>query len=275
MAKKIEIEFISTDEMICMLRAALEIEMDATNRVETGRDEKDEKFEAAQYWARMVYGYNMIEQGLKGLLHIEGNTDEAEKAGHQLHQAYSNLSGKTQKALETQYEDYIEMTMQTWDGEPLESLDDFLKELDGDGRGSFNWRYLLTQKPKGKTARKVHPTMMHEVIIGIIHAMHCSIEEGDMSAQNFSKRQQRRALNLYNIHSVRELKKRAEKKLKKKFKIAKRERRHEGTGFAIIEEGTEAPAIVLEYHEGIKSWCWRMHSGTFRELIYTSEVDPV
>lgn len=135
--------------------------------------------ELAQAWGYVVAGYFLIEQGLKGILHVRGV--EPPKT-HALSVLFEALRPEDQEVLREYYNDF-RSTFPGMSSFPLATLDEFLVNLDG-GRnsrghyiGSFDWRYFLTEEGSGAPIPRVSINAMHEIVYACIQLL-ISIGQG-------------------------------------------------------------------------------------------------
>ena len=129
-------------------------------------------FEVTQGWGYVVAGYFLIEQSLKGLLHVRGK-EEVPKT-HSLSELFDLLGGGDQETLREYYADYpttIEGKLDA-DALPFKTLDAFLVNLDGNQHGghmgSLDWRYFPIAKPKSQKMPIVAIDLLHEIAYGCI-----------------------------------------------------------------------------------------------------------
>ena len=149
--------------------------------------------ELAQAWGYVVAGYCLIEQGLKGILHVRGIEPPRT---HALSVLFEALRAEDQEVLRQYYNDF-RGTFPGMTSFPLATLDEFLVNLDGSqnsrGRyvGSFDWRYFLTEMGSEASIPRVSINAMHEIVYGCIQLLR-SIDRGedDPSGSTYSWRLQ-------------------------------------------------------------------------------------
>lgn len=136
--------------------------------------------ELAQAWGYVVAGYFLIEQGLKGVLHMRGV--EPPKT-HALAVLFKALRAEDQDVLRKYYDDF-RGAFPGMTSFPLATLDEFLVNLDG-GRnsrghylGSFDWRYFLTEERSSASMPHISINAMHEIVFGCIQ-LAISVDRGD------------------------------------------------------------------------------------------------
>jgi len=143
-------------------------------------------YEAAQAWGYVVAAYSLLEQGFKAILHTRGKTPPKT---HALSVLFAELPLEDQDILRAYYDDF----RQTFPGMrsfPLDTLDDFLVNLDGERNshrgyvGSFDWRYFLTEEGTGTSIPLVNINIMHEIVYGCV-ALIEAIQKGDDQAGRF------------------------------------------------------------------------------------------
>lgn len=145
--------------------------------------------EAAQGWGYVVAGYALVEQAFKGLLHLR---EEVAPLTHSLSKLFDLLDQSDREILREYYSDYknsSEANLRTF---PLETLDDFLENLDGDANkrgdhlGSFDWKYFLIEEHRSRRMPLVSVDYLHEVTYAAI-AIAESIVTGNCDPRQFTK----------------------------------------------------------------------------------------
>ena len=127
--------------------------------------------EAAQGWGYVVAGYALVEQSFKALLHLR---EKNVPARHSLSNLFGLLDQSDQAILREYYADYRATADRGLSAFPFDSLDDFLKDLDGDANtrgdhiGSFDWRYFLIEQHRSQRMPLVSVDYLHEVAYGCI-----------------------------------------------------------------------------------------------------------
>ena len=127
--------------------------------------------EVAQAWGFVVAGYFLVEESFKALLHVQG---KAVPAKHSLGMLFAELDPADQQLLRVYYSDYRETG--GWPRTfPIETLDEFLANLDGDPNqrgtdhvGSFDWRYFLIEEARSAKMPMVSVEFLHETAFGCI-----------------------------------------------------------------------------------------------------------
>ena len=130
--------------------------------------------EAAQGWGYVVAGYALVEQSLKALLHLR---EKDVPARHSLSKLFDLLEQSDQTILREYYADYRATADRGLSAFPFDSLDDFLRNLDGgankrgDHIGSFDWRYFLIEEHRSQRMPLVSVDYLHEVAYGCIRTV--------------------------------------------------------------------------------------------------------
>ena len=143
--------------------------------------------EAAQAWGYVVAGYFLLEQGFKAILHLRGKKPPKV---HALSVPFAELPPDDQDQLRAHYHDFRH-TFSGMRSFPLETLDDFLVNLDGARNsrghyvGSFDWRYFLTEEGTGTVMPLVSINIMHEIVYGCA-VLFESIHKGNDDARRFT-----------------------------------------------------------------------------------------
>lgn len=125
--------------------------------------------EAAQGWGYVVAGYALVEQAFKALLHLR---EEVAPPTHSLLKLFELLDQSDQEVLREYYSDYKFSSEGYLRAFPFETLDDFLRNLDGDTNkrgdriGSFDWRYYLIEEQRSPQMPLVSVDYLHEVAYG-------------------------------------------------------------------------------------------------------------
>jgi len=138
--------------------------------------------EIAQGWGFVVAGYFLIEEALKALLHVRKK--KVEKI-HHLSDLFKQLDERDQPVFREYYTDYRSTIGGKRGKFPFESLDDFLKNLDGykkDGykkARAFDWRYFLIEKRQSQEMPLVSIDYMHEIVYGCIRIIECANSDHD------------------------------------------------------------------------------------------------
>ena len=117
----------------------------------------------------VVVAYHLIEKGLKSVARKDGGNPPSGPGGHVLCVSFDEVGKKSQSTLKELYKDFIQVSpISGGFREKYPDLDSFLKNLDGgSGKGSFDWRYLLTEEPKDQLP-DVCIDAMHEVADGCV-----------------------------------------------------------------------------------------------------------
>lgn len=128
--------------------------------------------ETAQGWGYVVAGYFLVEQSFKALLHVRGEKDVPKT--HSLSILFKKFDESDRKILREYYVDYRTNIGGKIGAFPFETLDDFLKNLDGDQNyrgnyiGSLIWRYFPIEEKQGQEMPMVSVDYLHEIIFGCI-----------------------------------------------------------------------------------------------------------
>ena len=156
--------------VLAWLDAALEKEKEKYAKCPVTRDMVP-GHEAAQSWGYVVAGYALVEQSFKALLHLR---EKDVPARHSLSKLFELLDKSDQAVLREYYADYKATADRGLNAFPYDSLDDFLKNLDGgenkrgDHIGSFDWRYFLIEEHRSERMPLVSVDYLHEVAYGCI-----------------------------------------------------------------------------------------------------------
>ena len=115
-------------------------------------------------------GYFLLEESFKALLFLRGCTEEKVPNKHSLTMLFGLLKPDDQDVLREYYSDYRATIGGYRSNLPFETLDDFLKNLDGGTKGeaigSFDWRYFLIEEAKSKRGPFISIHYLHEVVYG-------------------------------------------------------------------------------------------------------------
>lgn len=128
--------------------------------------------DAAQRWGYVVTGYFLLEEAFKALLFVRGERNVP--AIHSLSVLFNRLDTADQAVLREYYNDFKATIGGRVEVFPINSLDDFLLNLDGDKNsrgdhiGSFDWRYFLIEEKRSKEMPMVSVDYLHEVVYGCI-----------------------------------------------------------------------------------------------------------
>ena len=132
-------------------------------------------FEAANAWGYVVPGYFLIEESFKELLYLRGVTVPQK---HSLTILFDLLSPADQAILREYYSDYRSAIGGYRGSFPFNTLDEFLKNLDGnqnssgkDYVGSFDWRYFPIEESKSQQLPFISIDYLHEVAYGCIEIL--------------------------------------------------------------------------------------------------------
>ncbi len=124
---------------------------------------------AADAWGFIVVGYLLLEESLKALRHLHGQSIDPK---HSLTAQFKELPQCDKDALREYYSEYL-ATTHGYGEFPFETLDAFLTNLDGersnrgDFQGSVDWRYFLIENKVGDMP-SVSIEVLHEVIYGCV-----------------------------------------------------------------------------------------------------------
>ena len=172
-----KISFKDPWRILMWLDAALKQEKLKYEKAPVTRDLIPE-YEMAQGWGYVVAAYSLLEQSLKAQLFMSGKQVPAK---HSLTILFDLFELGDQVVLREYYTDY----RATADGMhefPFKTLDDFIKNLDGDPNkrgddriGSFDWRYSPIANAISQSMPTVSIDYLHEIIYGcnqMVHAAH-------------------------------------------------------------------------------------------------------
>ncbi len=132
----------------------------------------------AQGWGFVVAAYSLLEQSFKALLYMRGKQVPVK---HSLSDLFDQFETKDRGVLREYYSDY-KATAEGMGSFPFETLDDFIRNLDGDPNkrgidriGSLDWRYSPIADANSQTMPTVSIECLHEIIYGcnqMVHAAH-------------------------------------------------------------------------------------------------------
>ena len=149
--------------------------------------------ETVQGWGYVVTGYFLLESAFKALLSVRGKRDVPRI--HSFSALFEELGDTDKVALREYYNDYKAITREKIGAFPFDSLDDFLRNLDGDGnvrgnhKGSLIWRYYLTEEKRGEEVPLVSVDYLHEMAYGCIRIVeHVRNEEPELTQHTISQR---------------------------------------------------------------------------------------
>lgn len=175
------INFKSPKWIIILLNAALKKEKEKYTKSPVKRDLVPE-YESVEGWGYVVAGYSLVELSLKALLYVRKKERIPPK--HHLFNLFSLLSDDDKKYLREFYKDYqAAKEYQAAIGGmirefPFRSIDDFLKNLDGnENQGSFDWRYFIIEEKQGEVMPMVSIDYLHEIIFGCIRIIESVVED--------------------------------------------------------------------------------------------------
>ena len=159
-------------------------------------------YEVAQGWGYVIVGYFLLEQSFKALLHVRGKMVPTK---HSLLPLFNLLDDHDREILHEYYIDYRTNTGGKIGAFPFESLDDFLKNLDGDQNnrgnhiGSFDWRYFLIEEKQSQEMPLVSVDYLHEIGYGCIRIIEYVINGRFKPHQyTYSRRMQHKRQAKYN-----------------------------------------------------------------------------
>ena len=125
---------------------------------------------ALQGWGYVVVGYNLLEQGLKGIL---VQRPSVEPNGHDVKPLFDMLTDGQKEVLSRVYDDFLENFVLVYYDKPesdslrsqCPDVGSYLANLDG-GKGSVGWRYFLVEEcwPPPKLSVDV----LHEIVHGCV-----------------------------------------------------------------------------------------------------------
>ena len=125
--------------------------------------------EVAQAWGYVIAGYFLVEESFKALLYLRGKKVPTK---HSLTMLFNLFESDDKEILREYYTDYRETG--GWPKKfPIEILDEFLVNLDGDPNkrgddhiGSFDWRYFLIEEQRSAIMPMVSVEFLHEIAYG-------------------------------------------------------------------------------------------------------------
>ncbi|MCY4258704.1 MAG: hypothetical protein OXC91_00380, partial [Rhodobacteraceae bacterium] len=176
-----EINFKDTSDTLHSLETALRLEKVKLQKCPVIPDLVPDHV-SAQGWGYVLTAYFLVESALKALAFAHGS---GVRKIHSLSALFENLDRSDQNVLREYYTDYRATAPKTLGSSPYDSVDDFLRNLDGGGDGGRNeasstaWRYFLIEEPRSHDG--VMPTVsveyMHEIVYGCIALL--TIHEAD------------------------------------------------------------------------------------------------
>ena len=104
-------------------------------------------------------------------------------AKHPLSQLFDKMRDNDKTVLREYYADYKASIGGRIGEFPLESLDEFLVNLDGDENekggyfGSFDWRYFLIENNQSQVMPMVSVDYLHEIVFGCTRIVECVIND--------------------------------------------------------------------------------------------------
>lgn len=195
MARKIN--FKKPLHILHSLDTALKMEKEKYKGIPVGNDMVP-MHDGLRAWSYVVSGYFLVEQAFKGLLVMR---KKKVPQHHSLSRLFKRFN-KSDKAILREY--YTDFRSVIRDGHtyPYETLEDFLENLDGDLDeqsnqyvGSFDWRYMLLEKPRSGEIPFASIEFLHEVAYGairIIHHAHNKVEDPRHLTISWRKRWKRK-----------------------------------------------------------------------------------
>ena len=129
---------------------------------------------ALQAWSYVVVGYNLIEQGIKGVLvQRSGFELDDRKLKHKVKPLFDLLADEQREVLKRVYADFLEHFVSVcYDKPESDSLrsqcpdvGSYLANLD-EGMGSVGWRYFLIEE--GGPLPKLSVEVVHEIVHGCV-----------------------------------------------------------------------------------------------------------
>ena len=190
-----KIIYKSSAEIRAWLNMALEMEKKKYSTVPVTSDMSPHA-EVAQAWGYVVAGYFLMEQGFKAVLHMRG---VAPPKTHALHGLFIALPTEDQAALKVYYDDFFHASP-GMDSFPLTTLEEFLKNLDGESKnrdrhtGSLDWRYFPIEENSSPSMPLVCIDFMHEVVyacVWLIASIHNEDNEVDRGTYSWRLRRER------------------------------------------------------------------------------------
>ena len=131
--------------------------------------------ETAQGWGYVVAGYFLIEESFKVVLHLRNKQVPAKHSLTMLFELFESTD-QDEDVLREYYSDYRATIGGSRANLPFATLDEFLKNLDGDLNqrgsdyiGSFDWRYFPIEERRSQDMPLVSIDYLHEVSRGCIN----------------------------------------------------------------------------------------------------------
>lgn len=128
-------------------------------------------YEVAQVWGYVVNGYFLVEESFKAILLVR---KKKVPIVHSLSTLFDLFNQEDKDTLREYYADYRGAIGGNGGAYPFKTLDDFLKNLDGDQNnrgdhiGSFDWRYFLIEEKRSQQMPVVSVDYLHELVYGCI-----------------------------------------------------------------------------------------------------------
>lgn len=180
-----EINFKDTSDILDSLDTALRLEEEKIQKCPVTSDLVPDHVNA-QGWGYVLTAYFLVESALKALAFARGSRV---RKIHSLSTLFENLDRSGQNVLREYYTDYKATAPKTLGSFPYDSVDDFLRNLDGGADGGRNeawstaWRYFLIEEPCSHDS--VMPTVsveyMHEIVRGCIALLEIHESESSVS----------------------------------------------------------------------------------------------
>ena len=149
-------------------------------------------YETAQGSAYVVAGYFLIEESFKVILHLRNKQVPTK---HSLTVLFDSFEDTDKDVLREYYSDYRATVGGNMANFPFKTLDEFLKNLDGDRNerrtdhiGSFDWRYFPIEEHRSQEMPLVSIDYLHEVANGCVHIAQW-IYYGDFAPLNYTHSQ--------------------------------------------------------------------------------------
>ena len=163
MSKK-KVTYKDPKEASIWLDAALENERHKYVKAPVNHHEVVDEYIAADAWGFVALGYFLLEMSLKLQLHM---LQQQSRKTHSLLKLFQQLPEKHRHTLSEYYDDFRSNSGGNNAGFPFETLEKYLKDLDGQNdKGFSDWRYYLIEEKQGLQIPIVSIQFLHEIIYG-------------------------------------------------------------------------------------------------------------
>ena len=166
------IQFKDPRRAIAWLKAALDKEREKYEQCPVLPDMVP-GYETAQGWGYVVASYFLIEESFKVILHLRKKQVPTK---HSLTLLFDSFESTDKDVLREYYSDYCATVGGNMANFPFTTLDEFLKNLDGDPNergtdhiGSLDWRYFPIEEHRSQDMPLVSIDCLHEVVNGCVH----------------------------------------------------------------------------------------------------------